>query len=118
MVIARSDDVPEGGRVVVAVDGEEIGIFRLDGRLYAYANYCAHAGGPVCQGMVVSRVVEVLDDRKRSLGDAYSQNHVNLVCPWHGYEYDLRTGVHAGSAGIRLRSFKVRETDGEIVVDL
>lgn len=115
VAVARSVDVAEGGRTVVDIDGTEIGIFRVRGQLYAYGNYCAHAGGPVCQGMVINRVVERLDEQKRSLGDDFS-DALHIVCPWHGYEYDLRTGKHPADPSVRLRSYPVSEVDGEIVV--
>ena len=40
IVVGMREDVLEGGRVVVDVDGIEIGIFRLDGELYAWENRC------------------------------------------------------------------------------
>ena len=118
VVVALSSDIPERGRTVVEVDGAEIGIFRLDGKLHAYANYCQHAGGPVCQGMLIERVVEALDDANRSLGDFFSETDLHIVCPWHGYEYNVATGEHPGNPRIRLRSYEVDESEGEVVVHL
>lgn len=118
VVVALGRDIPERGRTVVEVDGAEIGIFRLNGDLYAYENYCAHAGGPVCQGMLIQRVVEALDDERRSLGDFYSETELHIVCPWHGYEYNVATGEHPADPKIRLRSFEVEESGGEVVVYL
>jgi len=117
VVVARSEDVPERGRVVVSVGGQEVGVFRLDGALYAYDNYCVHASGPVCQGVLMPRVLEALDDSKRSLGDVFSETDLHIVCPWHGYEYNVRTGEHPTEPGIRLRAYKVSEQDGEVVVE-
>jgi nitrite reductase/ring-hydroxylating ferredoxin subunit len=115
IVAALTEDVLEGGRVVVDVAGLEVGIFRLDGRLYAWENRCAHLGGPVCQGALMNRVTELLDDGKRSLGDDFSEE-LHIVCPWHGYEYDVRTGCHPGDPQARLRRVEVEESGGEIVV--
>jgi nitrite reductase/ring-hydroxylating ferredoxin subunit len=117
IVVGVKDDVLEGGRVVVDVEGLEIGIFRLDGRLYAWENRCVHAGGPVCQGKLTNRVVERLDPAMRSLGDDFS-DELHIVCPWHGYEYDVRTGEHPADSRLRLRHIEVEEREGEIVVRL
>ena len=117
IVVATSEDVLEGGRVVVDVDGVEVGIFRLDGRLYAWENKCAHAGGPVCQGTLMNRVVERLDDDRRSLGDDFG-GELHIVCPWHGYEYNVRTGEHPAYPRARLRPVEVEEREGEILVRL
>jgi nitrite reductase/ring-hydroxylating ferredoxin subunit len=115
IVVALTEDVLEGGRVVVDVDGVEIGIFRVDGRLHAWENRCAHLGGPVCQGVLMNRVVERLDGERRSLGDDFGEE-LHIVCPWHGYEYDVRTGRHPSDPGARLRAIEVEEREGEILV--
>ena len=47
---------------------------------------------------------------------AYDQNVTNIVCSWHGYEYDLKTGVNQGSDKLRLRRAKLEEKDGNIYV--
>src|SRR3954453_11486025 len=117
IVVAMTEDVLEGGRVVVDVDGTEVGIFRLDGRLYAWENRCAHVGGPGGQGGMMNRVVERLDDERRSLGDDFSDT-MHIVCPWHGYEYDVRTGRHPSDPSARLRRIEVEERGGEILVRL
>ena len=117
LVVALSEDVLEGGRVVVDVGGLEVGIFRVGGELYAWENACAHFGGPVCQGRLIPRVVERLDDEGRSLGDFFS-DQLHIVCPWHGFEYNVRTGVHAAQSDLRLTRVDVVERGGEIVVRL
>ena len=115
VVVALSEDVLEGGRVVVDVDGLEIGIFRLRGRLVAWENRCVHAGGPVCQGKLMNRVTERLDAGRRSLGDDFA-DELHIVCPWHGYEYNVRTGEHPADRRLRLRPIEVEERGGEILV--
>src|SRR5437763_16720053 len=115
IVAALTEAVREGGRVGVDVAGVEIGIFRLDGRLFAWENKCVHAGGPVCQGTLMNRVTERLDAGRRSLGDGFA-DELHIVCPWHGYEYDVRTGRHPADPQARLRRIEVEEDGGEILV--
>ena len=117
IVVAVKEDVLEGGRVVVDVDGIEIGIFRFDGSSMPGRTAASHAGGPVCQGKLMNRVVERLDAGKRSLGDDFSEE-LHIVCPWHGYEYDVRTGEHPADSRLRLRPVDVEEREGEILVRL
>lgn len=114
--VAGSDQVAEGGRHVVDVGDLTIGVFRFRGRLYAYENACAHQGGPVCQGRLVHRVREVLDEAGRSSGFRFDEDEPHIVCPWHGAEYSVITGVHPGNHTVRLRSFEVTEDSGEIYV--
>ena len=115
--VGASNEIAERGRIVFEVDGVELGVFRFKGRLFAYANYCQHAGGPVCQGVLVPRVVEVLDEDKASCGARFSEDEMHVVCPWHGYEYNIETGAHPIDERIRLRSYAVSEIDGRVVVE-
>lgn len=117
--VAASDEVPERGRLVVEITTTRpvtVGIFRFAGRLYAWENVCAHQGGPACQGRIVSRVRERLDPEQRSLGLRFDDGTMHVVCPWHGYEYDVTTGRHPGVPGASLRSFPVVEEEGRIRV--
>jgi nitrite reductase/ring-hydroxylating ferredoxin subunit len=117
VVVARSSDVAEGGRYVVAVrDDLHIGIFRFRGVLYAYENTCPHQGGPVCQGRLVDGVRERLDEHRNSLGLTFDKDEPHIVCPWHGFEYRLTTGEHPGTPRFHLRAFEVSENAGEISV--
>lgn len=111
-----SGEVPERGRLVIDVAGTTVGIYRLDDRLYAYENNCVHQGGPVCQGLLVPRVLEVLDEHKAARGMRFDEADLHIVCPWHGYEYSIRTGRHAAKESLRLRSYPVSEADGRIYV--
>ncbi|MPY71779.1 MAG: Rieske 2Fe-2S domain-containing protein [Alphaproteobacteria bacterium] len=119
MFVGKASDFADRGRKVVAHGNTEIGIFRIGDAFYAYDNNCVHQGGPVCQGRIIPRVEEVLDDDRTSQGLRFSEDCINIVCPWHGYEYDLRTGRHQGDARLRLRPYEVK-LDGDdvyVVVD-
>lgn len=120
--VGASQDVPERGRLVVEISTDTgavtLGIFRFAGRLYAWENRCAHQGGPACQGRIVSRVREGLDDEQRSLGLRFDEDTMHVVCPWHGFEYDVVTGRHPGRPDLALRSFGVSEDGGRIRVAL
>jgi nitrite reductase/ring-hydroxylating ferredoxin subunit len=118
--VGAGDDVPERGRLVVAIDADRgrvtVGVFRFRGRLFAYENVCAHQGGPACQGRIVSRVRERLDAQQRSLGTVFDEDTMHIVCPWHGFEYDVTTGRHPGRPDYALRPVTVDEEDGRVRV--
>jgi nitrite reductase/ring-hydroxylating ferredoxin subunit len=116
--VADSTEVPERGRLIVEVAGTPLGIFRLDGDLYAYENVCAHQGGPACQGRLVPRVLEVLDAQMESRGLTFDESDMHVVCPWHGFEYSIKTGRHAGVSSLSLRSLPVTEKAGKVYVTL
>ena len=52
--------MPDGDRRIVTAGRHEIGVFHKDGAYYAYSNYCVHAGGPACEGLMINRVVDII----------------------------------------------------------
>jgi len=118
VVIGRADEFPDPGRKVVEIDGAVVGVFRRNGTFTAWENVCPHMGGPVCQGKIIARVQELIANDKTSLGFAFSKDQTNVVCPWHGYEYDIETGRHQGNPRVRLRPVRIVVIDGDLVVTL
>ena len=114
--VAKAGSLAEGERMVVAVGKKEIGVFRHRGNFYAYSNYCLHSGGPACEGLIIARVTEQILPDKTSAGLFFSDDETHFVCPWHGYEYNIETGVCAGDRKQKLRSFPVIEKDGGVYV--
>ena len=92
----RAYDVPPGTCKLGKVGGEQVAIFNVDGKLYATQNACTHAGGPLCEGSL--------------WGDT-------VTCPWHGSEFDVRTGeVLNGPADTPLKVYHVEVQGGLIVL--
>lgn len=116
--VSRVDELPEGSRKVISCDGVEIGVFNVDGEIVAWYNHCAHMRGPVCQGRIYKRVLEPVAEDHTTRALEFSEEHTHIVCPWHGYEFDLKTGKHPGSARHRLRKAQLKIADGEIYVVL
>jgi nitrite reductase (NADH) small subunit len=112
----KIEEFQEGGRLLLKCGDAEIGIFMIDGELHAWHNECAHRGGPVCQGRIMKRVVEpaAADGTVRTL--QYHGEDTHIVCPWHGYEYNIKTGRHPGHAALRLRRANVTVRNGEVYV--
>lgn len=116
--VGAEDEFEDRGRKVIEHGDIEIGVFFLDGEFYAYENKCVHQGGPICQGRILNRVVEVLADDKTSQGLTWDEEDVHIVCPWHGYEFNIKTGIHPGNKNARLRRFHVTVEKGEVYVDV
>jgi nitrite reductase (NADH) small subunit len=112
------DDYNDGDRKVVVCDDKEVGVFRLDGQFYAWHNRCAHRAGPICQGRIMKRVLEPLAEDRTVRSMEYDEAETNIVCPWHGYEYNIKSGAHQGNPSIRLRKAELSIRDGEIHVVL
>ena len=86
-VVARAADIPLGGVKTVTVRGREIALFNVAGEFFALLNRCPHEGAPLCGGIRVG-LLESRDPGKYE----YSREGEILRCPWHGWEFDLRTG--------------------------
>lgn len=116
--VAKEGEIADRDRKVVADNNLEIGVFRLGDEYYAWENNCPHSGGPVCQGRVMNRVTEALDDRKRSHGFRFVDEDVHIICPWHGFEFNIRTGTHPGDPQAQLNGFDITLRDGGIYVEI
>ena len=115
--VAEVEAIPEQGGVLADVGGREIGVFKSAGRLYAYENRCCHQGGPVCSGEILGATRLVLGERGEALREILDEGEMRLVCPWHGWEYDLVTGEAAHDRRVRLRRFEVTVEHGVVYVD-
>ena len=107
--------ISEGEQRVVEVGGEEVGIFRVKGKLHAYLNRCPHQGGPVCTGLLVGRTELELAADKTVIREVRSTDDQHLACPWHGWEFNVETGVCFAAPKFRLRDVQVT-TDGDDLV--
>jgi nitrite reductase/ring-hydroxylating ferredoxin subunit len=117
-LFGNADDIKDREPVVKLVANREIGVFRLGPELYAWENNCPHMGGPVCQGRVINRVDEVIDAEGKSQGYKYVDEDVHIVCPWHGYEFNIRTGKHPGDRQALLNGYDVTVKDGSVYVEI
>ena len=114
--VGSASDFADPGRKIVGFEGFEVAVFKLDGEFFAYLNLCPHMGGPVCQGKMIAKVEEIIAEDRTSKGMEFSKTRMHVVCPWHGYEFDIRSGVHPGNARARLRKIKVTVSDSEVII--
>jgi nitrite reductase/ring-hydroxylating ferredoxin subunit len=117
VAVGKLADIADGDYRIFAVDELEVGIFRSGSDVVAYENVCPHAGGPICQGKIFNKVEELITPDKKSAGLQFGKER-HIVCPWHGYEYDLTTGCHPGDPSLRLTAVKVAVRDGQIYVSM
>lgn len=113
--VCDAADLPEGQRVIAQAGDIEIGVFNVKGRYLAYENRCMHQGGPVCRGRLLGRWEEQLSPEKKVTGGRHSPTEIDIVCPWHGWEYDVFTGEHIADPAIRLRRIEIIVDGGALV---
>ena len=102
------------GTFVTTTIGETpVGIIRLhSGQWRAVRNLCPHKGAPICRGIVGGTWAPSAPGEL-----AFERDGEVLVCPWHGFEYDLETGVELyQNTPTRLRLYPVAVRDGQVFV--
>jgi 3-phenylpropionate/trans-cinnamate dioxygenase ferredoxin subunit len=111
-VVAKVSDLPPGTRRLVTVRGRPIVIFNVNGEMLGLLNRCPHQGGSLCHGVVTGLV-----EGKRA-GDFHISRVGEIIrCPWHGWEFDIRTGQsYCDPETIRTRKYDVSIEAGTGVV--
>ncbi|MHB8566372.1 MAG: Rieske (2Fe-2S) protein [Nitrososphaerales archaeon] len=103
--------------VFVEVGALKIAVYKFQGRFYAYLDRCPHQGGPSSEGIVIADVEsKIMSDG--SVKKYNSSEKYNIACPWHGYEYDLSTGVCRANPKEMLRSYEVVVENNEVLVKI
>jgi len=114
--VAKASELNDGERRIVFVGDNEIGVFKHGGQYYAYSNFCLHQGGPACEGLTIAKVEERLRPDMTSQGLYFSEKDMNFVCPWHGMEYDMKTGECISNRKMKLKKYQVLEKGDEVYV--
>ena len=86
-VVARVGEIAPGAAKQVTVRGRDIGVFHVNGEYFALLNRCPHEGAPLCRGRLTGLVEADQPGEYR-----ISRHGEMLKCPWHGWEFDIRTG--------------------------
>ncbi|MFQ5985854.1 MAG: Rieske (2Fe-2S) protein [Thermoplasmata archaeon] len=97
VTLARTDELRPGEARVVEREGLFLALYNVDGTFYVTDNTCLHRGGP--------------------LGDGFLERTV-ITCPWHGWQYDVRTGENLGSQKLRVNTYPVVVENGEVKIQL
>jgi nitrite reductase (NADH) small subunit len=113
--VGPESSFPDGAHKVVRIRNMEIGIFNVNGTLYALRNVCPHQYGPLCEGPVGG---EMICNAKTNWRFQWGRSGEILTCPWHGLEFDLTTGQCLAAKQFKVRQFPVRVVDGEVRVRL
>jgi 3-phenylpropionate/trans-cinnamate dioxygenase ferredoxin subunit len=102
-VVAAVDEIPPGQRKLVDAGGRKIVVFNLGGEFFALNNRCPHRGGSLAHGIQTAVVESTVP------GEYICSRPGEMVkCPWHGWEFDIRTGKSwCDPARLRIRQYKV-----------
>lgn len=114
--IVPAEQVGNGERVLTEINGREIGIFNNEGEYFAFLNWCPHQGGPLCEGTQTGRQCAEYDSESRKVEFEWIDDGEIIACPWHNWEFDLKTGKNIPKQSIEIPNYPVKVEDGMIVV--
>jgi nitrite reductase/ring-hydroxylating ferredoxin subunit len=96
--IASTGDLPGPDQAKEFVVGEKtVCVANVGGTISAMDNVCLHRGGPIGQGVVEGG---------------------KLVCPWHGWQYDPKSGAAVHNNAARLKVYPIRVEGNDVLVEL
>jgi nitrite reductase/ring-hydroxylating ferredoxin subunit len=111
-VVAPLREVPPGTRKVVDAGGRSVVIFNIAGELFGLLRRCPHQGGDLSQGRLIGLVQSNVPGQY-----CLSRPGEILRCPWHGWEFDVRTGQSwCDPARIKTRSYEVGLESGRTLI--
>ena len=112
-VVAAARDLPPGSRKLITVEGRTIVLFNIGGEFFALLNRCPHQGGSLCEGKLIGLVESPEPGQYR-----YTRPGEMLRCPWHGWEFDVRTGKsYCDPSRTRTKAYGVAVEPGERVIE-
>lgn len=117
-VIGSTSELAPGDSLVIELEGREVGVFNVNGEYHAILNWCAHQGGPACEGPI-GGTYEATFDRESLETHRESVKEGRVVtCPWHGWEYDIVTGECLVDPSFELPTYPVRVDNNRIIVSI
>jgi nitrite reductase (NADH) small subunit len=95
--VASLSECPPGAVLECVAGDRVVALCNVEGKLFALDGVCPHQGGPLGEGELVGTV---------------------LMCPWHGWQFDVCTGQHQLNRRLRQPQFPVRVEAEDILVDI
>ncbi|HEX2524874.1 MAG TPA: Rieske 2Fe-2S domain-containing protein [Geminicoccus sp.] len=112
-VVATTGEIPVGGSKLVEIRGRPIAVFNVKGEYFALYDKCPHEGGSLCRGKLTSLV-----DSSGPGNYRLSRQGEIVRCPWHGWEFDVRTGKsYCDPVRMRVRNYAVSVEPGTRIVE-
>ena len=94
--IASRDDCPPGTGCELVVGDRILALFNVGGEFHVLDGICPHQGGPLGKGKLVGSIV---------------------TCPWHGWQFDVRSGQHQASPAICHVRLNVKMEGNDVFVE-
>ncbi|MGH7829123.1 MAG: Rieske (2Fe-2S) protein [Candidatus Binatia bacterium] len=93
--VCRTGDIPVGSCRTVDVKGKPVAVCNVDGNFHAISDTCIHRGGPLGEGEMDGKII---------------------VCPWHGWRYDVTTGANEMNPSVTVEKYQVKVEGDDLLV--
>lgn len=111
-VVAKLGEIAPGQRKAVTVRGRPIVIFNLEGEYFGLLNRCPHQSAELAKGLIAGIAVADGPGEIRCVRPGEF-----IRCPWHGWEFDIRTGQSWCDPGrYAVKQFQVAVEPGSEIV--
>jgi 3-phenylpropionate/trans-cinnamate dioxygenase ferredoxin subunit len=112
-IIGKVSDIPVGGKKIYELEGKSFGVFNIGGEFFALKNVCPHRGAPLCAGLITAFI-----NCDESGQFQYEQDGEIVRCPWHQWEFDIKSGCMVVDPKLRTKTYEVTvETFGVSIID-
>jgi len=99
VTVCRLDELEDGTATEVTARGRKIALCRVGDEVFAMQDACPHRGGPLSYGRV-------------------SQQRLELICPWHFFRFDLRTGASITNPAMINETYPAVVENGDVVIEI
>lgn len=93
--VASVAEIPPGQGKTVEVAGEKVALFNVGGTFFAIDDICSHMGANLADGSLEDKVI---------------------TCPWHGWKYDVTSGICSDDPSVKQRCFQVKVEGADVLV--
>src|SRR5258707_8331695 len=112
--VGKVEDINEGVALPVVAAGREIIVVLWRGQVYALRNICPHQSQSFITGTIHDLVM-----RGDSVGDLVVKRDAPVIkCPWHSFQFDLRSGKCVNDVRLRTRAYNVAIRGDRILVEM
>jgi nitrite reductase (NADH) small subunit len=118
-VVAKVDEIPPGGRKLITpwkgLAG--IAVFNIRGDFFALRNLCPHRLGPLCVGQIGGRAIAAGHPCDAPGVARFEREGEVIRCPWHLWEFDIKTGQCLVDPGVRVKTYPVQIEGDTVIVE-
>lgn len=93
--VCKTGDIPAGSGKTIDLNGKPVAVFNVEGAFYAISDTCVHRGGPLGEGEL---------------------NGKTVTCPWHGWRYDITSGVNEMNPAVSVQKYQVKVEGDDLLV--